>query len=221
MMLNDKLSLFLDTEMASQEYRNLESYIKSEYNNKVVYPKYENIFRAFDLISPENIKVVILGQDPYHGYNQANGLAFSVYDGMKIPPSLKNIYKELNDDIGCTIPVSGDLSKWAEEGVLLINSVLTVLESEANSHKDLGWEIFTDSVIKKLSSSYENIVFILWGKLSQKKSVLIDSTKHCILMSNHPSPLSAYRGFFKSKPFSKTNNYLKQYKRKEIDWCLN
>lgn len=221
MQLNREWSLFLDEDIKSDYFIKLHKYILIEYKTKTIFPRYENIFRAFNLLLPSEVKVVIIGQDPYHGLNQANGLAFSVCDECKIPPSLKNIFKELVDDIGCSYPACGNLTQWAKEGVLLINSVLTVIESNANSHKNIGWEIFTDNVIKKLSFEYENIIFILWGNPSQKKSLLIDESKHLILKAPHPSPLSSYRGFFGSKPFSQTNEYLLACGKKEIDWCLN
>ncbi|QOY51252.1 uracil-DNA glycosylase [Candidatus Sulfurimonas baltica] len=220
MLLNKEWSLLLQNEMQLPYFKKLQGLVEQEYKTKRVFPEYGNIFRAFNLVSPEKIKVVIMGQDPYHGVNQANGLAFSVCDSCKIPPSLNNIFKELVDDIGCAIPANGNLTQWAKEGVLLINSVLTVVESKPNSHKNIGWEIFTDCVIKKLSFEYENIVFILWGGPSQKKESIIDTTKHCVLKAPHPSPLSSYRGFFGSKPFSHSNNYLREHNKKEIDWCL-
>ena len=220
MQLNSEWSLFLDEELKSDNFINLQKFVLKEYERKTIYPKYENIFRAFNLLLPSEVKVVIIGQDPYHGENQANGLAFSVCDKCKIPPSLKNIFTELVDDIGCRYPANGNLAKWAENGVLLINSVLTVEASKANSHKNIGWEWFTDSIIKKLSQDKENIVFILWGNPSQKKSLLIDEEKHFILKAPHPSPLSSYRGFFGSKPFSQANRYLLKNEKKEIDWCL-
>lgn len=220
MTLSNSWKELLDTELQKEYYQNLSSFIINEYNTKTVFPPFDTIYRAFDLIEPEDVKVVIIGQDPYHGRDQANGLAFSVHRGCKIPPSLRNIYKELQDDIGCEIPDHGNLENWAREGVLLINSVLTVLESQANSHKEKGWEIFTDHVISTLSKNYTHIVFVLWGKPSQKKSVLIDASKHLIIKSAHPSPLSAFRGFFGSKPFSQSNEYLKQYCRGSIDWCI-
>jgi len=220
MILNKEWLLFLDDEMKKNYFIELKNRINIEYKTKTVYPKQENIFRAFNLVNPDKLKVVIIGQDPYHGAKQANGLAFSVSNRCKIPPSLKNIYKELIDDIGCGIPANGDLSKWAEQGTLLINSVLTVVEATPNSHKDIGWEVFTNSVISKLSLEMKNIVFILWGSFAQKKDKLIDEKKHFILRSPHPSPLSSYRGFFGSKPFSKTNTYLKNHAISEIDWCL-
>ncbi|QOY55450.1 uracil-DNA glycosylase [Candidatus Sulfurimonas marisnigri] len=220
MLLNTEWSSLFDDELHSSYFKELQNFIDIEYKNKIIFPEYENIFRAFNLISPQKIKVVIIGQDPYHGVNQANGLAFSVCDKCKIPPSLKNIFTELVDDIRCDTPANGNLTKWAKEGVLLINTVLTVEKAKPNSHKNMGWEIFTNSVIKKLSYEYENIVFILWGGPSQKKESLIDTTKHFILKAPHPSPLSSYRGFFGSKPFSQANIYLKANGRKEIDWCL-
>jgi uracil-DNA glycosylase len=220
MTLNNDWALFLDDELNKDYFIKLQNFIENEYKTRTIFPEYENIFRAFNLLSLDKVKVVIIGQDPYHGQNQANGLAFSVCDECKIPPSLHNIFKELHADIGCNIRACGNLTKWANEGVLLINAVLTVRESEANSHKNIGWEIFTDSVIKKLSLQYENIVFILWGAPSQKKAFLIDEDKHLILKAPHPSPLSSYRGFFGSKPFSKTNNYLLACGNQEIDWCL-
>ncbi len=221
MTLNNDWSLFLDTEFQKDYYINLLSFIKNEYKNKTIYPKEKDIFRAFNLLSPTKVKVVIIGQDPYHGPNQANGLAFSVTSNVKVPPSLKNIYKELVDDTNCGIPINGNLTSWAEQGVLLINSVMTVEKAAAHSHKNKGWEVFTDSVIRKLSSEYEKLVFILWGGPSQKKEQLIDISKHLVLKAPHPSPLSSYRGFFGSKPFSKTNDYLKIHNKKKINWCLS
>ena len=220
MQLNKEWTLFLSNELKSQNFLNLHHFIENEYKTKTIFPEYENIFRAFNLLTPSEVKVVIIGQDPYHGLNQANGLAFSVCDRCKVPPSLKNIFKELIDDIECEYPAKGNLTSWAEQGVLLINSVLTVIQDEANSHKGKGWEVFTDGVIKKLSESEENIVFILWGAPSQKKAVLIDERKHLVLKAPHPSPLSSYRGFFGSKPFSQVNEYLVRQGQKTIDWSL-
>ena len=221
MQLNKVWSLFLQTYLQSNEYDKLNNYIEDEYKRKTIFPKYENIFRAFNLVTPSEVKVVIIGQDPYHGLNQANGLAFSVCDTCKIPPSLVNIFKEYVEDTGYTYPSSGDLTKWSEEGVLLMNTVLTVQEAKANSHKNIGWEDFTDNVIKKLSSEYKNIVFILWGNPSQNKSTLIDESKHLVLKAPHPSPLSSYRGFLGSKPFSITNEYLKNSNKEIVNWRLN
>ena len=220
MLLNGDWNSFLSDELNSDYFIKLQQFIDNEYKTKTIFPDYKNIFRAFNLLSPSKVKVVIIGQDPYHGLNQANGLAFSVCNRCKTPPSLKNIFKELVDDIGCETPANGDLTPWAEQGVLLMNSIFTVVESQANSHKSIGWEIFTDSVIHKLSQTQENVVFILWGAYSQKKATLIDESKHLILKAPHPSPLSSYRGFFGSKPFSQSNEYLKLHSKKEIEWCL-
>jgi uracil-DNA glycosylase len=220
MILNKEWKEFLADDLESNSFSNLMEFLNYQYKTEKVYPKYSDLFRAFNLLSPSGIKVIIVGQDPYHGEGQANGLAFSVFPNIKIPPSLRNIYLELVDDLNCKAPVNGDLTQWAEEGVLLINAVLSVIDSKPNSHKNKGWEDFTDSVLQKLSSEYKNIVFILWGASSQKKSILIDESKHLIIKSPHPSPLSSYRGFFKSKPFSKANTYLKEHNKKEIDWCL-
>jgi uracil-DNA glycosylase len=221
MKLSDDWQIFLQDEIKKDYFIKLSQYVESEYKTKTVFPKYENIFRAFNLLAPQDVKVVIIGQDPYHGHNQANGLAFSVCDECKIPPSLLNIFKELHDDVHCTFPKSGNLSKWAQQGVFLINTVLSVVESKPNSHKNIGWEIFTDFVIHKLSNKFDNLVFILWGAPSEKKESLIDKTKHLVLKAPHPSPLSSYRGFFGSKPFSQTNLYLKSHNRGEIDWCIS
>jgi uracil-DNA glycosylase len=220
MFMNNDWSIFLQDEFSKDYFLKLKDYIENEYASKTIYPEYDKIFRAFNLLTPTKVKVVIIGQDPYHGPNQANGLAFSVSPISKIPPSLVNIYKELVSDIGCEYPSNGDLESWAMQGVLMINSVLTVERGCPNSHKNKGWEEFTDSVIRRLSQYNEHIVFVLWGNPSQKKAILIDERKHLVLKAPHPSPLSAYRGFFGSKPFSKINNYLKEYKNEEISWCL-
>ena len=220
MNLHKTWATLLAKELQSKYFIDLDKFLSTEYKSKTIFPKYENIFRAFNLLSPCEVKVVIIGQDPYHGLNQANGLAFSVCDRCKIPPSLKNIFKELVDDSNCEYPSNGNLTSWAEQGVLLMNSVLTVQEAQANSHRNIGWENFTNSIIDKLSKEYENIVFILWGGPSQKKESFIDESKHLILKAPHPSPLSSYRGFFGSKPFSKTNKYLRDKNRGRIDWCL-
>ncbi|MBW6488587.1 uracil-DNA glycosylase [Sulfurimonas sp.] len=221
MKLSKNWQIFLEDEIKKDYFIKLSQYVESEYKTKTVFPKYENIFRAFNLLTPQDVKVVIIGQDPYHGHNQANGLAFSVCDECKIPPSLVNIFKELHDDVDCAFAKNGNLSKWVEQGVFLINAVLSVVESMPNSHKNIGWEIFTDFVIHQLSLKCENLVFILWGAPSQKKESLIDETKHLVLKAPHPSPLSSYRGFFGSKPFSQTNSYLKSHNRDEIDWCIS
>lgn len=224
-MLNSLLnatawSPFLSSQREMRYFIDLEKFIDEEYRTKTIFPPKEQIFRAFELVKPDDVKVVIIGQDPYHGESQANGLAFSVVSECKTPPSLRNIFVELVDDMGCAYPSSPDLTHWAKEGVLLINSVLSVEMAKANSHQGKGWEEFTNFVIEKLSQEYEHIVFVLWGGESHKKERLIDSKKHLVLKSPHPSPLSAYRGFFGSKPFSKANEYLKEHKRGEISWCL-
>ena len=177
------------------------------------------IFSAFEYCKPEDVKVVILGQDPYHGFAQANGLAFSVFDGVKFPPSLINIFKEIESDLDLPLPISGNLERWAEQGVLLLNATLTVEESKAGSHQKQGWETFTDEVIRKISEDYDHMVFMLWGSFARKKVSLIDPERHLILETGHPSPLSANRGhWFENKHFSKANKYLKKNKRKPIDW---
>lgn len=198
----------------------LKAFLVEEKKSQIIYPKSSNIFAAFDNTPFDNVKVVILGQDPYHGENQAHGLSFSVQDGVPHPPSLQNIFKELRDDMGCTIPKSGNLSAWAKQGVFLLNTVLTVRASEANSHRNQGWENFTDAVIKLLSAHKEHLVFILWGAPAGAKASLIDEQKHLILKAPHPSPLSSYRGFFGSKPFSKSNEFLTCKGIKPISWSL-
>ena len=203
-------------------YRSLKKFLLEQYMEGTVYPKKENIFNALQLTDYEDVKVVILGQDPYHGPNQAHGLSFSVEKGQKLPPSLKNMMKELQQDIGCEIPEHGDLTSWAKQGVLMLNTVLTVQAGKANSHKGQGWEQFTDAVILNLAKRDQPIVFLLWGKPAQSKRILIEriSRKHIILQSPHPSPLSAHRGFFGSKPYSKTNEALLTLGQQPIDWCL-
>lgn len=198
----------------------LKAFLVEEKKSQIIYPKSSNIFAAFDNTPFDNVKVVILGQDPYHGDGQAHGLSFSVQDGIAHPPSLQNIFKELKDDMGCAIPKSGNLSAWAKQGVFLLNTVLTVRASEANSHRNQGWENFTDTVIKLLSAHKEHLVFILWGAPAGAKASLIDAKKHLILKAPHPSPLSSYRGFFGSKPFSKSNEFLTCKGIKPISWCL-
>ena len=190
-------------------------------NQKIgVCPHPKNIFRALNLTPPSKVKVIIIGQDPYHGYAQANGLAFSVNEGVRLPPSLQNILKELYDDLGHPISQNGNLEKWSNQGVLLLNSSLTVELGKPNSHKDIGWEIFTDQIIRKISN-ITGRVFILWGSYAQKKEALINAEKNLVLKSPHPSPLSAYKGFFGCKHFSKANSYLKQQKIPTIDWQLS
>ena len=199
------------------DFSSLNDELTKRYEEGRVFPPRNEIYSAFELTPFENVKVVIIGQDPYHGDNQAHGLSFSVNDGVKIPPSLMNIYKELKDDLNI-VRTSGSLTDWAEEGVLLLNTVLTVDAYQANSHRGLGWERFTDNVIEAVSDHLSNVVFILWGKPAQTKEKLIDTDKHFIIKSVHPSPLSAYRGFFGSKPFSRTNEYLNASERGSIDW---
>ncbi|MDR2401893.1 MAG: uracil-DNA glycosylase [Cytophagales bacterium] len=200
-------------------FLNLVKFVKQEYKEKIIYPKAGNIFRAFDLCPVEKVSVVIVGQDPYHGENQANGLAFSVNVGEKLPPSLKNIYKELELDLGKKFSDrDGDLERWAEQGVFLINSVLTVRAQQAGSHANYGWEKFTDGVIDFLNRKKKNIVYILWGNYAKKKCDIIAKTRNLVLCSSHPSPLSASRGFFHNNFFSKTNDYLREHDKQEIHW---
>lgn len=188
---------------------------------KRVYPPGPLIFNAFNLTPFDQVRVVILGQDPYHGPGQAHGLCFSVPNGIRQPPSLLNIFKELKNDLHIDAPMHGNLEAWAKQGVLLLNAVLTVNESEAASHKNAGWERYTDAVIKAISAKRQHVVFILWGRFAQNKESLIDASRHCIIKSAHPSPLSANDGFFGSKPFSKANTYLREHRIKEIDWRLS
>lgn len=202
----------------SPGFKNFYNKIMQEYDKKTIYPPKDYIFNALKLTSYENTKVVIVGQDPYHGEGEAHGLSFSVQKGIKIPPSLQNIYKELYDDLGIFPKDNGDLTGWAEEGVLLLNAVLTVEKDKAASHRNLGWEPMTDYIIKVLNKKEESVVFILWGNFAKEKAKLITNPKHYIITSPHPSPFSAYSGFFGSKPFSKTNNYLMNHGIKPIDW---
>jgi uracil-DNA glycosylase len=211
----------LKLEFKKDYFQSLEKRIQDEYKNKTIYPAKENIFAAFNLTSFEDIKVVIIGQDPYHGPNQAQGLCFSVQPQIKIPPSLANIYKELVSDLGIKLPTHGDLTSWAEQGVLLLNTLLTVEAANPMAHKDLGWEKFTDHVIDLINEQKENVVFILWGSPAHKKAQNVDPKKHHILKSVHPSPLSSYRGFFGCKHFSLCNQFLKSKKIKEINWQIN
>lgn len=208
----------LENEFSKSYFDNLVGFVKTEYDAQTVYPPGKEIFRAFDLISFEEVKVVILGQDPYHGPKQANGLAFSVRDGITKPPSLINIFKEIQQEYGKPIPESGDLERWATQGVLLLNATLTVRARQAGSHQKKGWEEFTDAVINNLSEQRENLVFMLWGAYAQKKGTIIDEKKHCVLRSAHPSPFSADRGFFGNNHFKKANEYLKAHGIDEIDW---
>ena len=194
--------------------------IKEKYNSGIVYPPKNYVFNALKLTSYKNTKVVIVGQDPYHGENEAHGLSFSVKKGVKIPPSLQNIYKELNSDLGIEIPKYGELTKWANEGVLLLNAVLTVEKDKPASHRNIGWELLTDYIIKCLNKKEEPVVFILWGNFAKDKKKYITNPNHLVITSPHPSPFSARNGFFGSKPFSKTNNYLISKGLKPIDWSI-
>lgn len=210
----------LKEEVEKPYFHQLMQFLKEEYEQQTIYPSQDDIFSAFHLTPYEETKVVILGQDPYHGKGQAHGLSFSVKPGVKVPPSLKNIYKELYDDLGCEIPQHGYLVRWAKQGVLLLNTVLTVREGKPNSHKGKGWEKFTDQVIQALNQREKPIVFILWGRHAQEKKALITSSHHLIIEAAHPSPFSAKRGFFGSKPFSKTNQFLIEMGMEPIDWSL-
>jgi len=209
---------FFKEEQGKEYYKKLMNEIDKAYENSVVFPAKDKIFYAFSLTPLENLKVVILGQDPYHGVGQAQGLAFSTPSNITNPPSMRNMLKEIEDDIGSSVCKNGDLSSWAENGVLLINAILTVEESKPKSHHKLGWEIFTDNLIKFISSNCKDVVFILWGSSAIKKEKIINKDKHHILSGVHPSPLSAYRGFFGCKHFSKTNKILKSLGKKEIIW---
>ena len=205
----------------SEGFKKFMSIIDNEYNTKTIYPPKEDIFAALKNTPFKDTKVVIVGQDPYHGEGEAMGLSFSVHDGIKLPPSLKNIYKELEDDLGFKPVTSGDLTKWTKEGVLLLNATLTVIKDTPNSHAKFGWDKFTDYVIRVLNEKEEPVVFILWGNFARSKKELITNKKHLVIESAHPSPFSARNGFFGSKPFSKTNEFLKKNNIKEIDWNLN
>lgn len=206
-------------EFSRDYFEQLTKFVKDEYKAGVVYPAPKNIFRAFDLCPLDQVKVVILGQDPYHGAGQANGLCFAVSEEVALPPSLKNIFKEIESDLGQPLAHrTGDLERWAKQGVLLLNATLTVRAKTPGSHQGKGWGKFTDAVIKTLSDKKEGLVFILWGNYAKAKGAHIDRAKHCVLESPHPSPFSAYAGFFGSKPFSKTNEYLVQHDQTPIDW---
>ena len=208
----------LASEFEKPYFSNLVTFVKNEYATKTVYPPGNRIFNAFDQTPFDRVKVVILGQDPYHEPGQAHGLCFSVNDGIPLPPSLQNIYKELQNDLGIIPPVSGNLERWAKQGVLLLNATLTVHAHRAGSHQNKGWEEFTDAVIHKIADDREHVVFILWGSYAQKKGSFIHPYKHLVIQSAHPSPLSVYRGFFGSKPFSKTNDYLVRTGQTPIQW---
>jgi uracil-DNA glycosylase len=208
----------LSEEFLKPYFNELTDFVRKEYATHTVYPPGKEIFNAFDACVFDDVKVVIIGQDPYHGPGQANGLCFSVHEGIRMPPSLVNIFKEISSDLGKPMPRSGDLLRWANQGVLLLNATLTVRSSTPGSHQNKGWEQFTDAVIRKVSDEKENVVFLLWGAYAQKKGEVIDRKKHLVLMSAHPSPFSADRGFFGCRHFSKANEYLKSKGLKEIDW---
>lgn len=217
-MIGNDWDNLLSSEYNKEYFKKLESFVLKEYQNKIIYPKISELYNAFRYTSYENIKVVIIGQDPYHGENQAEGLCFSVKKGIPKPPSLVNIFKELKDDLGFNIPTNGSLVDWTKEGVLLLNAVLTVEKDKAASHKGRGWEIFTDEVIKIINKKTTPVVFILWGSYARSKKQLITNNIHYVIESAHPSPLSAYNGFFGSKPFSKTNKFLISEGIEPINW---
>ena len=216
-MIGNNWDSLLKEEYQKEYFRNLMDFVKKEYKTKTIYPKQSDVFNAFRYTDFNDVKVVILGQDPYHGESEAHGLSFSVLEGVQMPPSLRNIFKELYDDIGVKRNTT-DLTNWAKQGVLLLNSIMTVVKDKPLSHKDKGWEIFTDRIIELLGEREEPMVFILWGSFARSKKELIKNKKHLILESVHPSPLSASRGFFGSKPFSKTNQFLEKNNIKKIEW---
>ena len=210
----------LKDEFEKEYYKKMRKFLINEYKTKLIYPKPEEIFTAFKLTSYKDCKIILLGQDPYHGENQAHGLAFSVKEGIKLPPSLRNMYKEINNEYGYEISKNGHLVPWAKQGILLLNTALTVIAENANSHSKIGWEIFTDNIIEILNKREESLIFILWGSNARSKKRLIDTKKHYILEGVHPSPLSANRGFFGCGHFKKANEILKELGKKEIDWRI-
>lgn len=217
--INKTWQPYLKTEFEKSYFQELVNFVKQEYATHTCFPKGKEIFAAFDHCTFDALRVVIIGQDPYHGENQANGLCFSVYDNVMHPPSLVNIFKEIEQDLQIPYPKSGNLERWANQGVLLLNATLTVRANEAGSHQNKGWETFTDAVIKTISDHCEGVVFLLWGGYAKKKAILIDAKKHCILTSGHPSPLSANRGYwFGNKHFSQTNSYLQSIGKATISW---
>lgn len=220
-MIGNSWDEILKDEYQKDYFKNIAMFINKEYREKTIFPPKSNILRAFKLTDYDNVKVVILGQDPYHGINEANGLAFSVSKGVRLPPSLQNIYKELYNDLGITVSTNGDLEKWAREGVLLLNSVFTVEKDKPASHKNIGWEQFSDEVIKKVNEKNTPVVFILWGNFAKSKAKYITNPIHLVITSPHPSPFSAYSGFFGSKPFSRTNEFLRKNNMKGIDWKID
>lgn len=220
-MIHNQWDNILKEEYEKPYFINLIHFLRHEYQNKIIYPPKQDVFNALIYTSYENVKVVILGQDPYHNPNQAHGLAFSVGPNVPPPPSLKNIYKELHDDLGCTIPTKGTLTKWAKQGVLLLNTIMSVEQNKPASHANKGWEIFTDTIISKLNERQQPIVFMLWGNPAKKKEKLITNPNHLILKAAHPSPLSAYNGFFGCHHFSQANKFLIEHHMQPIDWQIN
>ena len=219
-ILKNDWAELLNDEFEKEYYQDLRKFLLSEYRSKTIYPDMYDIYNALHFTAYQDVKAVILGQDPYHGPKQAHGLSFSVQPGVKIPPSLQNMYKELHDDLGCYIPNNGYLKSWADQGVLLLNATLTVVAGKANSHSKIGWQRFTDRVIQLLNDHEEPVVFILWGNNARSKKKYITNSQHFIIESAHPSPLSAANGFFGSKPFSKTNEILKSLGKTEINWQI-
>ncbi len=208
----------LADEFEKEYFIRLTEFVRREYATRTIYPQGRNIFRAFDMCRFDRLKVVIIGQDPYHGPGQANGLCFSVADGVPHPPSLQNIFKEISDDLGKPVPVSGNLDRWAEQGVLLLNSVLTVRAGQAASHQGMGWETFTDAAVQAINTHAEGIVYLLWGAYAQRKGSVIDTARNCVLKTVHPSPLSAHRGFMGCRHFSKANEYLVSQGKTPVEW---
>ncbi len=219
--MSSSWQLALKPEFAKPYYKKLYDFVNEEYNTKQIFPPGEDIFNAFSFTPLEDVKVVILGQDPYHNEGQAHGLCFSVNKGVEIPPSLVNIYQEIHDDLGCDIPDHGNLTEWAKQGVLLLNTVLTVRAHQANSHRNMGWEQFTDAAIHILNDVDRPIVFMLWGRPAQEKESILNNPKHLVLKAPHPSPLSAYRGFFGCRHFSKCNDFLRANGIEPIDWQIH
>lgn len=219
-MIGNKWDIVLDEEFKKEYFKKIAVTINIAYKQKIMYPSKNRIMQALKMTDYDDVKVVILGQDPYHGEDEANGLAFAVNDGIKLPPSLRNIYKELKDDLGIEIATTGNLECWAKEGVLLLNAILTVEKDKPASCRNFGWEEFSDAIIKKINEKDSPVVFILWGNFARSKKKYITNPKHLVIESTHPSPFSAHNGFFGSKPFSKTNNFLEKNNIKKIDWQI-
>ncbi len=219
-LISNSWQQILKEEFEQTYFKNLQDFLTAERQTQTIFPAEVDIFSAFELTPYENVRVLLLGQDPYHDNNQAHGLCFSVQPGIKIPPSLANIYKELHSDLGCKIPNNGYLESWSKQGILMLNAVLTVRAHTPNSHKDKGWETFTDTVIKIVNQKSDPVIFVLWGAYAQKKLKLIDTTRHLAIQSAHPSPLSARNGFFGSKPFSAINSALESFDRPIINWQI-